>query len=99
MKKKIEEIKIQFDITTPIPLHEKWLVEFYNQTTSEADSKIIKNGLKASEIYGTIEMGGSALPFLDPIHYILPLPEFLLLLYILYIYIYIHSSRIKHNKV
>ena len=50
----------------------------------------MENGSKASGIYGTIEMVGSALPLLDPIHCTLPLPEFLLLLYIIYIYIYIY---------
>ena len=33
--KKVEEIKIEFCLTTLKPLHVKWLVEYYNKITSE----------------------------------------------------------------
>ena len=56
------------------PLHVKWLVGFYNQITSEAGSKIIENGWRASGIYDAIEMGGSTLPLLDSFQDISSLP-------------------------
>ena len=55
--KKVEEIGISFRLTTIKPLHAKWLMEFYNHITSEAGSKIIINGWKASGIYDAIKMG------------------------------------------
>ena len=74
LEKQIEEINIQFHLTTLKPLHAKWLLEFYNQITSEAGADIIVNGWKASGIYDAVEMGSSALPSLDPFQDISPLP-------------------------
>ena len=44
LRKKVEEIKIEFGLTTLKPLHAKWLVEYYNEITSENDSFVIING-------------------------------------------------------
>ena len=38
--KKVEEIKIEFCLTTLKPLHAKWLVEYYNEITSENGSYV-----------------------------------------------------------
>ena len=43
--------------------------------TSEAGSKIIINGWKASGIYDVIKMGESALPSIDPFSDIAPLTD------------------------
>ena len=73
--KKVEEIEISFRLTTIKLLHAKWLMEFYNHITSEAGSKIIINGWKASGIYDAIKMGESALPSIDPFSDIAPLAD------------------------
>lgn len=44
--KKIEEIDIKFQLTTIKPLHVKWLVEYYNEMTSESVSYVTINGWK-----------------------------------------------------
>ena len=33
-EKKVEDIKIEFRLTTLKPLHAKWFVEYYNEITS-----------------------------------------------------------------
>ena len=42
--KKVAEIKIEFRLTTLKPLHAKWLVEYYNEITSENGSSVIISG-------------------------------------------------------
>ena len=39
--KKVEEIKIEFCLTTLKPLHAKWLGEYYHEITSENGSSVI----------------------------------------------------------
>ena len=48
--KKVEEIKVEFLLTTLKPLHAKWLVEYYNEITSENGSSVIINGWEAAGI-------------------------------------------------
>ena len=64
--KKIEEADIKFTHTMIKPLHAQWLVEFYNEMTSESGSTVIVNGWKASGIYDGLKMGSSNLPSIDP---------------------------------
>ena len=73
--KKIEEVNIKFTLTTIKPLHAQWLVEFYNEMTSESGSTVIVNGWKASGIYDGLKMGSSNLPSIDPFQDISPLLE------------------------
>ena len=73
--KKVEEINIQFPLTTIKPLHAKWVVEYYDEMTSNSGSTIIVNGWKASCIYDAIEMGSSNLPSIDPFEDISPLAD------------------------
>ena len=42
--KKVAEIKIEFRLTTLKPLYAKWLVEYYNEITSENGSSVIISG-------------------------------------------------------
>ena len=44
--KKVEEIKMEFRLTTFKPLHAKWFVEYYNEFRSEKGSSVIVNGWK-----------------------------------------------------
>ena len=72
---KVDEVDIKFTLTTIKPLHAKWLVEFFNEMTSESGATVILNGWKASGIYDALKMGSSNLPSIDPFHDILPLLE------------------------
>ena len=71
--KKAEEIKIKFCLTTLKPLHAKWLVEYYNEITSENDSSVIINCWKAAVICDAIKTGSSGLQSIDPFEDISPL--------------------------
>ena len=73
VEKKMEEIEINFKLTTIKPLHAKWVVEFYSEITAEPGAKVIVNGWKASGIFDAVEMGSTALPSVDPFHDISPL--------------------------
>ena len=59
--KKVEEIKIEFRLTSLKPLHAKWLVEYYNEIASENGSSVIINGWKAAGLYDAIKAGSSGL--------------------------------------
>ena len=61
LEKKVEEIKIEFRLTTLKLLHAKWLVQYYNEITSENSSSVIINGRKAAGIYDAIKAGSSGL--------------------------------------
>ena len=74
LEKNIEDVNIQFSVTTLKPLHSKWLLEFYNHITSETGAEIILNGWKAAGIYDALKMGAVSLPSLDPFQDISPLP-------------------------
>ena len=62
---KVEEIDKQFRLTTIKPLHAKWLVEYFNEITSQTNSSIIINGWKAAGIYDALEVSASGLPSID----------------------------------
>ena len=38
---KVENVNIEFKLTTIKPIHEKWIVDYYNRITSEAGTKVI----------------------------------------------------------
>ena len=65
--KKVEEIKIEFCLTTFKPLHAKSLVEYYNEIRSENGSPVIINGWKAAGIYDAIKAGSSGLQSINPL--------------------------------
>ena len=48
--KKVEEIKIEFYLTTLKPLHVKLLVEYYNEIMLKNGSSVIIKGWKAAGI-------------------------------------------------
>ena len=70
---KDEEIKIEFRLTTLKPLHTKWLVEYYNEITSENGSFTIINSWKAAGIYDAIKAGTCGLQSIEPFKDISPL--------------------------
>ena len=71
--KKVEEIKIEFRLSTFNPLHPKWLVKYHNKIMSENGSSVIINGWKAAGIYNAIKAGSSGLPSINPFKDISPL--------------------------
>ena len=72
-REKVEEIKIEFCLTTLKPLHARWLVEYYKEITSENGSSVIIHGWKAAGIYDTIKAGSAGLQSIDPFEDISPL--------------------------
>ena len=72
LEKKVEVIKIEFRLTTLKPLHAKWLVEYYKDSTSENGSSVIINGWKAAGISDAIKAGSSGLQSIDPFEDISP---------------------------
>lgn len=70
---RVENINIEFKLTTIKPLHAKWIVEYYNHVTSEAGTDVIIKGWKSAGIYDAIEMGKANLPSIDPFNEIAPL--------------------------
>ena len=70
---KLENINIEFKLTTMKPLHAKWIVDYYNYITSEAGTDVIVKGWKVAGIYDAIKMGKSNLPSIDPFNEIAPL--------------------------
>ena len=73
LRKKVQEIKIEFRLTILKPLHAKWLVEYYNKIRSENGLSVIINGWKASAIYDAIKAGSPGLQLFDPFEDISPL--------------------------
>ena len=63
---KSEEIKIELRLI-------KWLVEYYNEITSENGSSVIINDWKAAGIYDALKAGSSGLQSIDPLEDISPL--------------------------
>ena len=70
---KVENINIEFKLTTIKPLHAKWIVDYYNHITSKAGTDVIINGWKSAGIYDAIKTGKSTLPSIDPFNEIAPL--------------------------
>ena len=72
---KLEDINIEFRLSVIKPLHAKWLVEYYNDISSEAGTKVIVNGFKLAGIYDAIRSGKSSLQSIDPFNDIAPLAD------------------------
>ena len=53
---KVEETDIQFRLNTMKPLHQHWLLAFYNQITSASGSSITINGWNATGAFYVIKM-------------------------------------------
>ena len=70
---KVENINIEFKLSTIKPLHAKWIVDYYNYITSEAGINVIIMGWKLAGIYDAIKTGKSNLPSIDPFNEIAPL--------------------------
>jgi hypothetical protein len=64
----IDEIDVKTQLTVVKPLHAKWLIEMYNEVTTEKGKEIIINGWRAAGILDAVKMGSVDLQCLDPFH-------------------------------
>ena len=69
----LEEIDVNFQLTTMKPLHAHWMIELYDHLTSPSGKDIIINGWKQSGIFDAIKLGSAALPSLNPFQSLDPL--------------------------
>ncbi len=63
--KQVDEIDVDFRLTTLKPLHAQWLISLYDHLTSEKGVQIVKKGWERSGITGIIN-GTVTLPSADP---------------------------------
>lgn len=62
----IDEIDIKTPLTMIKPLHAKWLIEMYDELTSDKGRNVVVNGWRASGILEAVEIGSVNLQSLDP---------------------------------
>ena len=74
---KLEDINIEFRLSVIKPLHAKWLVEYYNDISSEAGTKVIVNGFKLAGIYYAIRSDKSSVQSIDSFNDVTPLADLL----------------------
>ena len=63
--KDIQDIEVDFRLTTIKPLHAQWLVNMYNFCTTDKGANIISRGWKKAGIAGLLD-GSIELPYEDP---------------------------------
>ena len=63
--KQLEDVEVDFRLTTIKPLHAQWLVNMYNFFTTEKGAQIIAKGWKKAGITGLLD-GSTVLPCEDP---------------------------------
>ena len=71
----IDEIDINLLLSLMKPLHTEWLVDFYNNTTSGTEKKVIDSGWTSSSIKDAVALGLDSLPSIGPFSDIAPLIE------------------------
>ena len=59
---------MKFLLTTMKPLHAKWLIDSYNEMSSEACREVILSGWRQSGILDAVALGSNGLSSLDPFH-------------------------------
>ncbi|XP_057304911.1 uncharacterized protein LOC130641912 isoform X1 [Hydractinia symbiolongicarpus] len=64
--KPLAEIEVDLKLSIVKPLHAKWIIEVYNQMTSEEGKKVCLKGWQVSGIKDAGDQGLSELPSLDP---------------------------------
>ena len=73
----LDDIQVDYRLSVLKPLHAKWLIELYNHMSADEGKEIVSNGWKKAGIFGTIKLGSSGLPSLNPFADTWPLIEFL----------------------
>ena len=69
----VDEIDVKTPLITMKPLHAKWIMNLYDEITSEKGKEIVLNGWKAAGILDAVKMGSAKLKCLDPFNDIDPL--------------------------
>ena len=64
--KALHDIEVQLKLSTLKPLHAQWLVDLFNQMTTNDGRRIISSAWKASGITDAIEKGASGMESRDP---------------------------------
>ena len=73
--KELETIEVPLKLSNIKPLHAKWLIEMYNEMTSDEGRKVCLKGWEVSGIKAAVEQGLSKLPCLDSFSDIDPMVE------------------------
>ena len=73
--KELETIEFPPKLSNIKPLYAKWLIEMYNEMTSDEGRKVCLKGWEVSGIKAVVEQGLSKLPCLDPFNNIDPMVE------------------------
>ena len=71
----LDDIQVDYRLSVLKPLHAKWLIELYNHMSTDEGKEIVSNGWKKAGIFGTIKLGSSGLPSLNPFADTWPLIE------------------------
>ena len=74
-RKELETIEVSLKLSNIKPLHAKWLIEMYNEMTSDEGRKVCLEGWHVSGIKAAVEQGLSKLPCLEPLSDIDPMVE------------------------
>ena len=70
---KLDEINVRLLLSTLKPFHAGWVVDLYNEITSEKCKDIIANSLRVAGITDAISLGTKNLPSINRFHGINPL--------------------------
>ena len=62
----LEDVEVKLRLTTLKPLHADWIIEFFDEMTTNKGNEIIENGWLSSGITDAINLGLENLPSLDP---------------------------------
>ena len=73
--KELESIEIPLNLSNIKSLHATWLIEMYNERTSDEGRKVCLKGWEVSGIKAAVKQGLSKLPCLDPFSDIDPMVE------------------------
>ena len=73
--KELETIEVPLKLSNTKSLHAKWLIEMYNEMTSDKDRKVCLKGWEVSGIKAVVGQGLSKLSCLDPFNDIDPMVE------------------------
>ena len=71
----LDDIEVDYRLSVLKPLHIKWLVELYNNMSTNEGKEVAANGQKQAGIFDAVKLGSSGLPSLDPFADIYPLIE------------------------
>ena len=62
----LEQIDIKFQLTTMKPLHVQWVIDLYNEMTTQNGKDVVIADWEQSGIFDAIKLGSANLPTLDP---------------------------------